>query len=71
MTFATWWRSDPLPNLSPLSPFSTHISTDTLFIASFTTHDPHAIATRLQRGNHCYLAFMSDVPVAYPGPVPA
>jgi GNAT superfamily N-acetyltransferase len=65
MAFATWWRGDPLPNLSPLPSFSAHASTDAMFIASVTSHDPQAIATRFQLGNRCYLAFMSDVPVAY------
>jgi hypothetical protein len=60
MAFATWWRGDPLPNLSPLPSFSAHASTDAMFIASVTSHDPQAIATRFQRGNRCYLAFKSD-----------
>ena len=65
MTFATWWRSDPVPRLAPLPSFSAQVATNTGLIASLTTHAPHAIATRFERGNRCYLAFMGDIAVAY------
>ena len=65
MTFATWWRRDSLPDLSPLPKFSAHPSTDIEEIAHLTNGSPQNIATRLQAGNRPYLAFMGDVPVAY------
>ncbi|GER86300.1 hypothetical protein KDW_04620 [Dictyobacter vulcani] len=65
MTFATWWRGDSLPCLSPLPIFSAHLSTDTQLVARLSNHSPQAIATRFQMGNRCYLAFMGEVPVAY------
>jgi RimJ/RimL family protein N-acetyltransferase len=65
MTFATWWRRDSLPNLSPLPTFSTRLSTDIEEIARLTNHSPQVIATRLQAGNRPCLAFMGDIPVAY------
>jgi hypothetical protein len=65
MPFATWWRGDPLPNLSPLPTFSAHLSTDTELIARLANHSPQAISTRFQTGNRLYLAFMGEVPVAY------
>lgn len=65
MTFATWWRGDPLPNLSPLPSFSTYLSTDEPLIAQLTNLSRQAIATRFQEGKRIYLAFINDVPVAY------
>lgn len=65
MTFATWWRGDSLPNLSPLPPFSARLSTETQLITHLTNHSPQVIATRFQMGNRLYLAFMGEVPVAY------
>jgi hypothetical protein len=60
MTFATWWRGDPLPNLSPLPTFSAHISTDTQLIARLAHHSPQVISTRFQTGSRLYLALRSS-----------
>lgn len=65
MTFATWWRGDPLPDLSPLPTFSAHLSTDTQLIARLTNHLPQIIDTRFQMGKRFYIAFLDEVPVAY------
>ena len=65
MTFATWWRGDPLPNLSPLPSFSAHHSTDAQLIAQLTNLSLQTIATRFQAGKRLYLAFTRGVPVAY------
>ncbi|GHO74974.1 hypothetical protein KSD_27450 [Ktedonobacter sp. SOSP1-85] len=65
MTFATWWRRDSLPDLSPLPTFSARLSTDIEEIARLTNHSPQVIITCLQTGNRSYLAFMDDTPVAY------
>lgn len=65
MTFATWWRRDSLPDLSPLSTFSAHPSTDIEEIAKLTKHSLQIITARLQAGNRPYLAFMGNIPVAY------
>lgn len=65
MTFATWWRGDPLPHLSPLPTFSAHRSTDTQLIARLTNRSPELFTTRFQTGNRLYLAFMGEVLVGY------
>lgn len=67
MPFATWWRGDPLPNLSPLPTFSfsARNSTDTQLIARLANLSQQKISTRFQAGNSLYLAFMDDTPVAY------
>ncbi|QBD78992.1 GNAT family N-acetyltransferase [Ktedonosporobacter rubrisoli] len=65
MTFATWWRGDPLPDLAPLPTFSAHLSSDIHLISQVTNRPLEAITPRLQEGNRPYLAFMGEAPVAY------
>lgn len=65
MVFATWWRGDPVPTLSPLASFSAHLSTDVQLIAQLTNHSLQTIVTRFQKGNRFYLAFIRGIPVAY------
>jgi GNAT superfamily N-acetyltransferase len=65
MPFATWWRGDPLPALSPLPDFSTHRSTDIALIASLTHLPEPAINTRFQAGHYPYIAAIGEIPVAY------
>ncbi len=65
MPFGTWWRGDFLPDFSPLPPFSARLSTDTQLIAHLTHLPEQEINVRVQDGNHPYIAFMDDTPVAY------
>ena len=65
MTFATWWRGDPLPNLPSLSSFSAHPSADAQLIARLTNRLQQAFVARFQAGDRLYLASMNDIPVAY------
>jgi GNAT superfamily N-acetyltransferase len=65
MPFGTWWRGDPLPDLSPLPTFSAKLSTDTQLIAQLADLPEHAVDIRFQTENQLYLAFMGDVPAAY------
>ncbi|GCE15974.1 GNAT family N-acetyltransferase [Tengunoibacter tsumagoiensis] len=65
MPFATWWRGDAIPVLSPLPNLSIRRSTDAECIAQLS-HVPVAdIAHRFLTGDILYLAFVDDVPVAY------
>lgn len=65
MPFATWWRENPLPDLSPLPTFSARLSTDTELIARLAHLSQTEITNRFQKGNHLYIAFMGEAPAAY------
>jgi GNAT superfamily N-acetyltransferase len=65
MALGCWWRGDPLPDLPSLQGFSARISTDIELIAGLTGLTQREIRARLQHGNHAYIAFIEQVPVAY------
>ena len=65
MALGNWWRGDPLPDLPSLQGFSACISTDMQLIARLSGLPPQEIEMRLQHGNHAYIAFIEEVPVAY------
>lgn len=65
MALGIWWRGDPLPNLPSLAAFSACPSADVQLIADLTTLAPQEIEARFQSGNHAYIAFMAETPVAY------
>ena len=65
MALGTLWHGDTLPNLPPLQFFSAQISTDTTLIAEMNAIPVQEVETRVQNGNHAYLAFIQETPVAY------
>lgn len=65
MPFATWWRGDPLPALSPLPDFFAQPSSDVHLIAQLTDQIPGTIVDRLRADNHAYIAWLNGEPVAY------
>ena len=65
MALGTWWRGDILPELPPLQSFSAHISTDTALIANMNAISVQEVEARQQQGNHAYVAFIGETPVAY------
>ena len=65
MALGSWWRGDPLPELPSLQGFSARIATDVQLIARLTGLPRQEIEARLQHGNHAYIAFIEQVPVAY------
>jgi RimJ/RimL family protein N-acetyltransferase len=65
MPFATWWRNDPLPDLSPLPTFSALRSTDRSLITSLTNLSEQTINARFQAGHYPYIAFVDKTPAAY------
>ena len=65
MALGTWWRGDLLPNLPPLQSFSAHISTDKALISKMNDISLQEVDARMQNGNHAYVAFIEETPVAY------
>ncbi|GLV60530.1 hypothetical protein KDH_73490 [Dictyobacter sp. S3.2.2.5] len=65
MTFATWWRDDPLPELAPLPTFSAGPSNDVRLIARLTNQSTAIVEMRREIEDRPYLAFLGDTPVAY------
>ncbi|GCE07148.1 GNAT family N-acetyltransferase [Dictyobacter aurantiacus] len=65
MTFATWWRGDPLPELAPLPTFSAGPANDMQLIARLSNQPLLVVDIRRGTGDRPYLALMGDTPVAY------
>ncbi len=65
MALGTLWRGDPLPDLPPLQSFSAHISNDKALIAKMNSISVQEVEARMQNGNHAYIAFLEEMPVAY------
>jgi GNAT superfamily N-acetyltransferase len=65
MPFATWWRGDSFPELSPLSGLSVRSSTDTQMVIDLTSLTSKQIETRFRAGHRLYLAFLNGIPAAY------
>jgi GNAT superfamily N-acetyltransferase len=65
MPLATWWHSDPLPDLAELPQFSAHASTDISLLASMVRITENEVHTRIQAGSIPYIAYMDQVPAAY------
>jgi GNAT superfamily N-acetyltransferase len=65
MALATWWQGDTLPDLRPLPHFSVRPSTDKQLIAQLAQLSIEEVERRFQVGNHLYLAYIDEEPVAY------
>jgi len=65
MALGTWLRGDTLPELPVLQSFSAHIATDTALIAKMNDISVQEVDARIQNGNHAYVAFIEETPVAY------
>ncbi len=64
MPFATWWRGDPLPALSPLPTFSAQPARDVHLIARLTECSLQSIEARLEADHHPYIAYLDGEAVA-------
>ncbi len=65
MALGTWWRGDALPALPTLPSFSIRITTDKALLAKLNDISLQEVDSRFQTGNHAYLAFIEETPVAY------
>ena len=65
MPFATWWRGDTLPKLSPLPSLSTRRVTRWDEAQRITGLTEDRVLLRYQAGHRPYAAFLEDAPVAY------
>lgn len=65
MALGTWWKGDSLPTLAALPAFSIRRSTDTQYIMRLNNLSQEEVSRRFETGNHFYLAFLEETPVAY------
>ena len=65
MALGTWRRGDPLPELPALQSFSARIANDKTLIAKMNGISTQEVDARMQNGNHAYIAFLEETPVAY------
>lgn len=65
MAFATWWRGDRLPELTPISNFSAGPTMDAALLARMAHLDMAEVQRRLSDGHRPYVAWLDGQPVAY------
>ena len=65
MPFATWWRGDPLPKLSPIADLSVRRSTDPALLRRLTGLTEPILSARFDAANEIFVAFLADEPTAY------
>jgi hypothetical protein len=65
MALATWWRGDPVPELSLLPGFRVEAARDAHVIADITRLAPGEVEQRMHTGHQPYLAFVKQTPVDY------
>ena len=65
MALGTWWRGDPLPTLASLPSFTIRTATDAQLIQHLNKLTTEDFYHRLHTGNHAYLAYLQETPVAY------
>ena len=65
MPFATWWRGDALPKLSPLPTFSARRSTDPVLLRRLTGLSESVLAARFDADHQIFPAFVAEEPAGY------
>jgi GNAT superfamily N-acetyltransferase len=65
MALFTWWRGDPIPELSELDGFHAAPSDDRNFLVGLTGLDLNEVQRRLQHHHRPYVAYLGTEPVAY------
>jgi GNAT superfamily N-acetyltransferase len=65
MPFATWWRGDPLPELSALPSFDARPVAGWADAQRITGLTENRVLARHQAGHRLYGAFLDDIPAGY------
>ncbi|MBI1280564.1 MAG: GNAT family N-acetyltransferase [Anaerolineaceae bacterium] len=65
MALATWWASDPLMDLAPLSNFQVCLSVNDVQMAAINHLTVAEVEDRRQAGNLPYVGYMGEIPVTY------
>ncbi|MEO8611299.1 MAG: GNAT family N-acetyltransferase [Chloroflexota bacterium] len=65
MALATWWASDPLMDLTPLSNFHVRLSADDLQLATINQITIAEVEQRRQAGHLPYVGYMDETAVTY------
>ena len=65
MALATWWASDPLMALTPLSNFHVRLAADDARLATINRIAVSDVKERLQAGHLPYVGYLDETPVTY------
>ena len=65
MALATWWASDPLMDLAPLSNFQVCLSADDAQLAAINHLTVAEVEQRRQSGHLPYVGYMNEIAVTY------
>ena len=65
MALATWWASDPLMDLTPLSNFQVRLATDDAQLATINHITVSEVAQRRRDGHLPYVGYMDETAVTY------
>ncbi len=65
MALATWWASDPLIDLTPITGFQVHMATDNEQLAAINHLTVAEVEQRLRAGHLSYVGYMDETAVTY------
>lgn len=65
MALATWWASDPLMDLTPISGFQVRLSTDDAQLATINHISVAEVKQRRRAGHLPYVGYMQETAVTY------
>ncbi len=65
MALATWWASDPLMDLTPVSGFQVRLSADDAQLATINHITVAEVENRRQAGHVPYVGYMDETAVTY------
>jgi len=65
MALATWWATDPLMDLTPLSNFHVELAADDAQLTAINRITVTEVENRRQAGHLPYVGYMNEMPVTY------